>query len=810
MSIGTAHSYVSVRPRPCKIAFLIDPSNCPSELLDAIFEFNIEHWGGRYNPTIPVINSQISDGYWNLLQLSDPDVIYSYVKIEESLIKEIDKEISPFHFVYHQDHGTSRGMKPAYRVTIYDQIKTRSFYKMFNERFLYPFTSPVLLVYYNKCKDHYIQRNFGAIDDSILPNRLPSNVKTLRFVGDYTFGKILHEVAETRELMTPIQLSVINIDPYEPEYSPTNEYFTVIVGDNVWDWLYFWNREIILPRGRIPRILQLCVPPSIFDSVELKNSLGKFLERKFWNSGPSHPTVLFASNEIEEGQLKKLGQEITKKNNHFCKVQILEENAFPPVKIGYTDFDLPESVNRFPLIAQHSGFQNVYPPSLEGELSDEKWMLDLKIDYRPERFTYTNITYWWKLPKHLGITSLFIKTANGRITNSGMISIETSGKKEYMELNIPDDFSVLYPYLIDYNVPSYTDDIRKVYLEKKMKTNIKKEFRISDKGGYTRGVMRMFPSLWHTGEFVDNRYWRKILETLCNISPETKERFIEPIINKIDKIDVKIWKGLVSNSKEAKRWLAERVLKIAREQQVIKAKISFDKLLRILNEEREEFRKMNKRHEEFDTSEEENKKDLLESLNRLVSSGMFEQGIGVRCYFCGSSFWYSIEELRKEISCKGCQAPIQVSAEAKWVYKLNELLKNVISFHGVFPVIWALGELLHRARDSFVYLPSLGLYKNYEAPFPYAEIDIACILDGKLIIGEIKTSSHEFSKAEIDKFSKTCKEILPQKAIIGAFWGKKDYLTKLSKRIEKDLKPFGIEVEAICPHTQVFDPVYHI
>ena len=58
--------YATIAPRPRKVAFLINPNNCPDALLDSIYEFNMSHWGGRYNPIIPVVNSKINDSYWAL------------------------------------------------------------------------------------------------------------------------------------------------------------------------------------------------------------------------------------------------------------------------------------------------------------------------------------------------------------------------------------------------------------------------------------------------------------------------------------------------------------------------------------------------------------------------------------------------------------------------------------------------------------------------------------------------------------------------------------------------------------------------
>jgi hypothetical protein len=51
---------VFTRHRPIRIAFLLDPANASDDLLNTILEFNLQLWGGRYNPIIPCNGAEIS------------------------------------------------------------------------------------------------------------------------------------------------------------------------------------------------------------------------------------------------------------------------------------------------------------------------------------------------------------------------------------------------------------------------------------------------------------------------------------------------------------------------------------------------------------------------------------------------------------------------------------------------------------------------------------------------------------------------------------------------------------------------------
>jgi len=201
--------YATIAPRPRKIAFLVNPNNCPHALLDSIYEFNISHWGGRYNPIIPVTDSKIDDSYWGLLKFSDPDIIYTYAWLSKSLVDRIDREISPFHFVMHKNLNYDADSPYKYRVDLQGQIATKMLYSVFNKVFKQdPFLNPMLFIY-NGSKNNgdyrLIMRNFGVINDKALTDRVPQEIATLKIEEDLDLTQIIKRVTvATRSLVTPI------------------------------------------------------------------------------------------------------------------------------------------------------------------------------------------------------------------------------------------------------------------------------------------------------------------------------------------------------------------------------------------------------------------------------------------------------------------------------------------------------------------------------------------------------------------------------------------------------------------------------
>ena len=802
-------SNVFVTPRTRKIAFFVDAENCPIKLFDTIIEFNTNCWGGRYNPIIPIVDGNISEDYWKLLKFSDPDIIYTFVEPKLSLIKRIHKEISPIYFKLHQEYGIHQNDEPIYRIAIDDQIKTNSLYKVINESLIDPIFPPTLFSYYNQNKDKeftLIKRNFGAINETVAPNRIPSEVKTLRLDGNHSFAQVLKKISPIRNIITPMQLSEIRSEYYEPKYFEENNFFALIVGDNIWDFLYFWNRNIILPRFRRKMISQLCLPLWAIESDEQRIAVRDFISRTFWPSGNSGATVLLVSHEVNESTLTDIGNSLLKGSQLYRKVKIIKSNTFTSFRKRQIAKNLSITRN-FQLVNSRSLLENVFPPFLNETFANKKWMLDIRIEYIPVKFSNMSSTHFWELPKRLmNISRLFINNIPGRVTNEGELSFEVDYYKKFIELNTPSDFTVIGSYLIDSDDPYYTDDIRKDFLKEEKLKNIKRDIRMSDKGNYTKGVMEMFPNLWHSSGFIKNRFWRSLLENLCHVTPETKEKLLEPIVNKINKIDSNSWVKLSKKNKEKQKWLANYILTTAKNLHSREAKISFNDLLERLTEERKEYKKNTQHSEQFDISKGTNKKDLIEALNSIVSMGIFEQGFEITCNLCGSTFWYGLEELKREVFCHGCRSLLRVEIESPWVYKLNDLIKNAISFHGVFPIIWVLGKLLSLTSSSFIYSPGVCLYKEYDSPSPYAEIDIVCIKNGKFVIGEIKTSAEGFKDSDLNKFIELCKYIKPDEAIIGAFYDNKGKLPKLAQKLKTALSQYGIEVISLTPDNYVFKP----
>src|ERR1035437_6718967 len=105
---------------------------------------------------------------------------------------------------------------------------------------------------------------------------------------------------------------------------------------------------------------------------------------------------------------------------------------------------------------------------------------------------------------------------------------------------------------------------------------------------------------------------------------------------------------------------------------------------------------------------------------------------------CRLQHWLNAENLRQSDSCPGCNSPMPLVPETLWSYRLNPLIHHCVN-HNVLAVWHALQELSHR-MGSFFYTPSSELH--FAQPIngkPKRELDVLCVTDGELLLGEVKT-----------------------------------------------------------------------
>ena len=807
---------VECRARHCRLAFLVDPSRCPPELLDSLFETNYGLWGGRFNPIIPVQNGEIGEEFWSLLTYADPDLVYSYAQLSQSTVDRIDREVVPWRIEAHPPHLFESHPKPHYHPNASDElVKSRQVLPLLMSQragFAFP-AQPTLLTYFHDWKTplnnelvRLVMRNFGVIQERSFPG-LPDEWTRLQVQNNWTPIDLFHGLAVTRNVLFPFQASAIHsITPHRVDTQLAE--YCILVGDSPDTWLYFWNRIFLVRDYLRTGWNTLCLPTTLFQDEKFVDRLREFLRRYVLRSGNFPSSLTLQSFECSEDELSKLRQQVLNGLDVISGIKKLSPSEFPKLTSlrpevyrtwGPRETSHQQGTSRESLLS---------PPRSQVPIDQGAWAMDLRVQYFPQFAFYGNEVLSWKLPRRVGMAESFFSHSRCRIEAEYALSVEMHHPGPFL-LRIPDETEIFYRAAGVMETNSYDSNLAII--------RKKPQFRRLgkwDKGLYLNGILELFGGLQSASRFFEHSYWRGIFERLSMGLPEKEAGLFERVKNSLEKKRPLITSQLAGGHDKPIDWLSHLVIRQARELQLRQEEISFSELEATFLGQREQFIAANPGFRRATTPAEieEDRRaataDLLRVLQSLTDGGVLQQGIRVRCLNCGSRFWREIGTLRQKLTCDGCNASVPVPVESDWRYRLNSLIRNGIALHGCVPVVSALRGLRERATESFIYTHGVALFKEYDDPKPAAEMDLLCISNGRLICGEVKSSASEFTGEELSKLARIAADIGADQAAISAFNDPSGLMSRHGEALAK-LLPAGCTVTICGPAPWAFQPQPH-
>jgi len=150
-------------------------------------------------------------------------------------------------------------------------------------------------------------------------------------------------------------------------------------------------------------------------------------------------------------------------------------------------------------------------------------------------------------------------------------------------------------------------------------------------------------------------------------------------------------------------------------------------------------------------------------IDELVGKDILKRGLIFLCTRCRLSSWYSLADLTTEFTCRRCSHRQQFTKtnwkapeEPRWYYALAETVLQCYT-HNSYLTILALDHLKGKSKDSFQYLPEIDVI-NFPAQGDMHEIDIACLVDGRVVLGECKTE--RLRPSHTDKYEALAKALV--------------------------------------------------
>lgn len=133
-------------------------------------------------------------------------------------------------------------------------------------------------------------------------------------------------------------------------------------------------------------------------------------------------------------------------------------------------------------------------------------------------------------------------------------------------------------------------------------------------------------------------------------------------------------------------------------------------------------------------------------IDEYVEKGIFYRGYIFLCQNCSDAAWHSIAEVDQTFTCRRCGLKQQYKSsswkhpnEPSWFYKLDEMVYLMLAHNGHVPLL-TLNKLRVQSKQSFLFRPELRITLKGSTKM-YLEVDICCIANGRLCIGEAKSNN---------------------------------------------------------------------
>ena len=792
------HYFVEVQHRPRRVAFLVDVDHSSDALFDEIVDFNISSWGGRYNPVIPVLEGEIHEPYWRLLEIANPDLVYTYCDFSPSTGRRILADIRPLDVQKHNEAHLPENVKYQVRID-YQASVLAILQRTTNQTIAAPKPDLAILAFaYNDIPrlSSFVLRNFGG-NEKIHVWCRDRQIRSVALSPSDI--EVMKGLAANRVLVPPIITCADaprRLRALVKEPSPS---LTLCYGASPWSFVEYWNLAQFdgAPINAWKTIKEMWMPPSILEDDSSYNALIELVRRRTSEGG-----LRIVSYEGSQENLREITKRIcTDSKFAFHPMEPVIKKKFelsPFESRGVVSFYPPSIRPQNKQVSGNNSFIELEPPADVAGDGDERWITEFAIEDSSQERYITNRTAWWKLPRKNQISGLFISHSRCRVGNDYRISAEVSRQQQGVLVNIPELTTLFRALLLPTGSPDW---VRKLAPSMDKNPGLGYYTRPSDKGMYARGVLGLFESLEEAAYVFEHDFWRGVVESLS--LPTASDKARQRVRRDFERIDLEVLK-----SDSGLDLIVDKVLDVAGHIQRPTHYAHFDELfdryweyLKTLptDEERiSEVMQTNPRQivlAEDKSLRKAARNNLRNMLSELTARKLFFAGVEVRCDYCLASLWYHIDDIRSVVTCRGCRKEVNFPAETPWSYALNELVASAVRDHGVGPVIRTAFRLFEKSRECFCFLPGIEI-RDDETENQVCELDLVWILDGEFGVGEVKRKSNKF------EFPKALATILngalPDRFVLVGTMGTNDQMQGARLRIVPHLDA-GIVVEAWDP-----------
>lgn len=826
--------------RPVRVAFIIEDGDGVHPLLDAAFNESFGRHGGRQSLVVPVVNGDIPGPYIEWLKIFDPDIMYLVTADNKTIAGLLERYCSPLRMEPVKRYLTEEDRRPP-RFQMRDAALTSLSWLPFLKVASGGFRArpEVILDCYPRWQDDgLITDNFGTLHDAFdqfpVHRGLADIVKPLMLtpkdapVDRWRFGIEGDEVTDGYEALEALTksgrtislayLSNIHSKHITIRYHRWTDSLCLVIGDAFVDRVSCWNAGLLFDDAQHQTYKTFRLPASVINDASKIERIKKFINGNNWiNRYGGQPQVTVRSSSLSEAQLKEFAQQVGSGGSwcayHVEPIASIEdccppppkkhESSWMPAKPGNPDVQIP-SRHKTESVPVPQPFHLKHAPSAHPICSVGQWMAHYKIDRTKDNNRFENLRDTWWLPRRNHLTRLFLGGVEARITAGGNLAVPVDSAVQRVEINEPDDRDFFHSLLHEPTAYSYPDIRHRASYEMPYQYS-----RPSDKGRYLQGVLGMFGSIDRAYQVLTHGFWRQQFIKLGSPSESQYPKIIQILKKRFPPQAGKYVIERQDQWESLARTFVRQAPNVRQPKYVVKLQTLIKEWSQHLERAIESDANLQKRKSSILA---EAPSELTDSLDTLCRQEIFHQGYSWSCSHCAYRNWTALDALRMALECQVCHEEHNTPINMEFDFRLNEFLATCIREHDTLSVVWALGELQSRARaTSFMFAPQTELFRKYpddNATVADREIDLLCVIDGKVLIGEVKASLAEIGKQEIDNLIAAAGEIRPDIVVIGAMEGEEGKLNPKLEDVQKGVGP-GIEVRGLLgdkDYTELYLP----
>lgn len=731
--------------RPKRVAFLFDADRATLDELDSAIIVAAESWGGAFWPFVPFTSAGIEASWWQLLEAADPDVLCPLHEMSAELTETIVRRCAPMRILRaptHPNDRQGRGLVSSHQI---GALRTTHVPAALwaEERFI-PTHFRFLALQDkggNSPNRTFALRNFGLLTKDIRFNRSFDDLPGSWLDASEKSPKDLLAEFAMGGPITPFAMTRFNAEPpFLPAFAPESQSFWLIVGDSPMDLALARNSS--LAHSIHMRSASLWLSKADALNPEIAAAAGRWAARMFLSSDAGAGGFVLSYSEppeVLETVVRTLNAPITFTARHLERTDSLFGKFQRPLRPSAGSSRIQQVAMR----GDEGRADFVRPVVAPLGLNDGGWMVDLEIEHPQDpSFISSNLPVW-KVPRRAGVASAFAAASNrARVTWERIPTFEVAYEDADVRFQVPTPDRVFFWCLVPNQVGARGDidcDLRAVH-----------SLEPSDAGLQLRGVLNLFGGLMSASVTLENPFWRDFLTELAGRPDDAQARHARAIAGVLKEGVIGLGGQIPADKVDT---VSDRIAQKAWRLEAGTPHVELTELPTRYNRFVGKYRQ-NQPHGDAFAPDAKFDEDVKADLDALVEAGILLQGVSLRCDECFTPFWLHVDQLRREATCPGCLSGVPLPANPAWSVRANELVSRALRRSGVLPVIHALHDVQRYWRPrTFTFVSSRDVLKPTDNPGKkqrIGEIDVLVLVDGRLLIGEVKSTPKGFDQPSVD------------------------------------------------------------